>query len=84
MHALLPLLPQLARVFMALRRYRRGGSLAGLKKLERDVSCMRVALYLANANANLQQMFLTFHHGALYMIATAGMHPDRIAALQPG
>jgi hypothetical protein len=65
-------------------RYRRGGSLAGLKKLDRDVFCMRVALYRGKAAANLQQMFVMFHHGTLHMIALAGMHPDRIAALRTG
>jgi hypothetical protein len=42
-HGLLQLLPPLARVFMALWRYRRGGNLAGLKKLDRDLDRMRVA-----------------------------------------
>jgi hypothetical protein len=69
---------------MALWRYRRGGMLAGLKKLDRDVFRGRVALYGVNASANLQQMFVPFYHGILCMIAMAGMRPERMAALRPG
>jgi hypothetical protein len=80
MYGLLTPLPQLAHVFMVLWRHRRGGSLADLKQLERDLFRMRVALYRANAAANLQQMVVLFHHGTLSMIAVAGMHLDRLAA----
>jgi hypothetical protein len=43
-----------------------------------------MALVCAKAPPNLPQMFVMFHLAGLDMIAAAGGHPDRIAALRPG
>jgi hypothetical protein len=56
----------------------------GPEKLERDLFCMRIALYRVTVAANHHQMFAMLHHGTLCMMRAAGVHPDRMAARRPG